>query len=469
MGNCPKVSVIIPAHNGAEYLGAAIQSVLDQTYSLFELIVVDDASQDDTSMVVAQFMDYRLKYIALRQNRGASYARKTGLLASTGKIIFFLDQDDLFHPEKLALHVAYHEKFPHVGFTYNAYFNLNHSSSTIRDIRQPPHPVALADLVGGMPIPPSLWVVKRNWALLEELWDENTFFHGREIVFCSRLFMAGGEFAWVDEVLNYRRYHAGRVYDNLVAKCEAELTCQEIVFADPRCPDEVLALRDMASAKIYLLWAYLALFQEELSLGQDLLRKALQLRPNLLAGNPCQLTLFILTYSIDSENANHETILRRIFNQFPPELSHIADQIEWAEAQGYLLKGTRAVMWNRPEDGSKHFEQAMRRDAQLDRITIEMITAQLLDYEAAFGVDATDKVIHNLALCLEQIVSQDGVHSLKGNYSLNRVFQSYRNGAYKEVPRKVLQALMTDPKYLVDRGLLSILLRSTVHILTGSS
>jgi glycosyltransferase involved in cell wall biosynthesis len=94
----PTVSVIIPAYNGAEFLAATIQSVLDQTYSNFELIVVDDASTDDTSQVVQQFDDPRVKFIQHQENQGSDVARHTGLQASSGEIIAFLDQDDLFHP-----------------------------------------------------------------------------------------------------------------------------------------------------------------------------------------------------------------------------------------------------------------------------------------------------------------------------------------------------------------------------------
>lgn len=464
----PQVSVIIPVYNGAKHLGEAIQSVLDQSYTDFELIIVDDASQDDTLDVVRHFDDPRLKCIVHEQNRGVDQARKTGLRVSAGEIIAFLDQDDLFHPEKLAAHVELFKANPEIGFTYNAYFNLNHSSATIRDIWRPPQFITLADLVLGFPVPPSVWVLRRDWALREELWDESTFFRGREIVFCSRLFMAGCKFAMVNRALNYRRYHSGRVFDNLAAKCEAELTCQEIVFADPRCPDGVLALRNIAAANIYLLWAYVAFVQEETGLGQEYVRKAVHLHPPLINGEPCGLTKFLLIYSIDDEDASHEALLGKIFDQFPSELATVSHQYRWAVSHGYLLKGTRAVMWDRQEDGRRYFDQAVRLGAQIDEPVMQTVTAQLLDYEVEFGADATDKVVRDLAQCLERIDSRDSVRLLRGRYLLNRAFRSYRTGEYGRVPGDVFQAVIRNPKYLANRGVLSILLRSTANMRVGS-
>ena len=91
------VSVIIPTYSGASFLGKAIRSVLDQTYPNFELIVVDDKSPDNTEEVVKQFDDPRIKYVRHETNQGAASARRTGCRASSGEIIAFLDQDDLFH------------------------------------------------------------------------------------------------------------------------------------------------------------------------------------------------------------------------------------------------------------------------------------------------------------------------------------------------------------------------------------
>lgn len=95
------VSVIIPTYNRADYIGKAIQSVLDQTWQNFEIIVVDDGSEDNTRQVVEGVGDSRIRYICLDQNGGASHARNEGIRLAESEFIAFLDSDDEWMPEKL--------------------------------------------------------------------------------------------------------------------------------------------------------------------------------------------------------------------------------------------------------------------------------------------------------------------------------------------------------------------------------
>lgn len=97
----PTVSVVIPTYNRAHLVGRAIQSVLNQTYQDFEIIVVDDGSTDNTEEVVKSFNDPRIRYIRHDQNRGGSAARNTGIKMARGEYIAFQDSDDEWLPEKL--------------------------------------------------------------------------------------------------------------------------------------------------------------------------------------------------------------------------------------------------------------------------------------------------------------------------------------------------------------------------------
>lgn len=101
------VSVVMPTHNRENLLPRAINSVLKQTYKNWELIIVDDASKDNTSQVVSDFIirDSRVKYYKLETNQGACVARNKGIEESGGKYITFLDSDDEYLPEKIELQV----------------------------------------------------------------------------------------------------------------------------------------------------------------------------------------------------------------------------------------------------------------------------------------------------------------------------------------------------------------------------
>ncbi|WP_407315699.1 glycosyltransferase family 2 protein [Pseudomonas sp. nanlin1] len=101
-----RVSIITPSYNAEKLIGRTIQSVLDQTFSAWEMIVVDDCSTDGTREVVQGYAskDPRIKLVALPQNKGAPAApRNVGVSQATGDWIAFLDADDIWHPQKLEL------------------------------------------------------------------------------------------------------------------------------------------------------------------------------------------------------------------------------------------------------------------------------------------------------------------------------------------------------------------------------
>ncbi|MCP4681181.1 MAG: glycosyltransferase family 2 protein [Desulfobacterales bacterium] len=106
------VSVIIPTFNRAEKVSRAISSVLAQTFMDLEIIVVDDGSTDGTKDAMSQF-EGRISYIAHSGNRGVSAARNTGIGRSTAPLIAFLDSDDYWLPEKLAVQAAFFKADPH--------------------------------------------------------------------------------------------------------------------------------------------------------------------------------------------------------------------------------------------------------------------------------------------------------------------------------------------------------------------
>lgn len=104
----PKVSVVIPCYNGEKFIGDAIESVLNQTYQDFEIIVVDDGSTDNSKSVIEHYLvDDRVKFIQHQQNRGIPAARNAGIRIATGQYIAFLDQDDKWMRQKLQLQVHF--------------------------------------------------------------------------------------------------------------------------------------------------------------------------------------------------------------------------------------------------------------------------------------------------------------------------------------------------------------------------
>ncbi|MFQ5509847.1 MAG: glycosyltransferase family 2 protein [Leptospirillia bacterium] len=108
----PRISVIIPAYNRAATIRRALDSVLAQTLGDFELIVVDDASTDDTVVLVESFSDPRIRLLRHATNRRAAAARNTGIRAARGRYLAFLDSDDEWLPDKLEVQLAALEAAP---------------------------------------------------------------------------------------------------------------------------------------------------------------------------------------------------------------------------------------------------------------------------------------------------------------------------------------------------------------------
>lgn len=104
------VSIIIPVYNSEKYIEETIQSCLDQTYSHFEVIIVNDGSKDSSEDIIQRFEDNRIKYFKIK-NSGPCFARNYGISKATGKLFQFLDADDVLHHEKIESQVRMYALF----------------------------------------------------------------------------------------------------------------------------------------------------------------------------------------------------------------------------------------------------------------------------------------------------------------------------------------------------------------------
>ncbi len=131
----PTVSVIIPTYNRSKLSKEAIESVLRQSYTDLEILVIDDGSTDDTRLVVEQISDSRVKYY-YKDNGGQSSARNLGLARAKGKYVAFLDEDDLWPPEYLEIVINQLESNKDYGATYTRVIE-QHPDGTKREMSTP--------------------------------------------------------------------------------------------------------------------------------------------------------------------------------------------------------------------------------------------------------------------------------------------------------------------------------------------
>ncbi|MEW6570513.1 MAG: glycosyltransferase [Nitrospirota bacterium] len=171
----PKVSIIIPTFNRAEFLRSAIKSVLNQTFQDFEIIVVDDASKDNTREVVDRFHDSRIKYLYHNNNGGEAHARNTGMMNSNGQYIAFLDDDDEWLPDKLRLQVDLLDRSSvKCGLVYTGYVAIDRINEKILLRRFPVKRGEVQEeiLVGNFIGAPSTVVLRRECIERVGLFDE---------------------------------------------------------------------------------------------------------------------------------------------------------------------------------------------------------------------------------------------------------------------------------------------------------
>jgi glycosyltransferase involved in cell wall biosynthesis len=114
----PRVSVIIPVYNGSRTIAEALDSVFSQTFDAYEVIVINDASQDHPVELLESYGS-RIKLVSLMENRGQSAARNLGASLAQGEYLAFLDQDDVWYPRKLERQVGILDQHPEVGLVYS--------------------------------------------------------------------------------------------------------------------------------------------------------------------------------------------------------------------------------------------------------------------------------------------------------------------------------------------------------------
>jgi glycosyltransferase involved in cell wall biosynthesis len=137
MKETPLVSVVIPTYNKAQTIEATVKSVLRQTYPSVEIILVDNGSTDSTREIISGLAKsvVGLRVINPAENLGPSNARNIGIRDSSGRYIFLLDGDDLFHPNKIELQVAFMQANPDYALSVTSYLTCASDRSNLRHIK----------------------------------------------------------------------------------------------------------------------------------------------------------------------------------------------------------------------------------------------------------------------------------------------------------------------------------------------
>jgi glycosyltransferase involved in cell wall biosynthesis len=351
----PKVSVIIPTYNRADFLPRAIESVLEQTYADFELVIVDDGSTDETADVVARYADPRIRY-HWQENQERSAARNEGIALSQGAYVTFLDSDDWYLPCKLACQAAVLDADPEVGMVASGWSKVDSSGRTIKEYRpwlQCPAPVALDWLLCG------LTVVGANMVRREHLdrvgGFDSELLRTEDTYLWFHLVWSGCDTGWAEEMVMMQRVHPENSAGDGRRMRDWTLKMLSKVYALPGVEAALGPVKDQVLATGYLngsLRLYAAGCVDE---AKEDLSRAVQLDPSLLDRGGEKLLQAIWSHANDPYTVNPEGFVYVVLDHLPTEVTRLAwrrrfavsgiwiDRAFHAYQQGYVAEARRAV------------------------------------------------------------------------------------------------------------------------------
>jgi teichuronic acid biosynthesis glycosyltransferase TuaG len=210
----PLVTVIMPVFNAANYVAEAIGSILNQTYTNWELIIINDGSTDSSEEIIMQYSDRRVKYIR-QLNAGVSRARNKGLEEMKGDFFCFLDADDTLPPDSISTRVSLFED-KKIDFVDGTVIIFNYEMTKSRSIYRPNYigpPLHEIIKLTGSCFFGITWMVRRK-AQIHYHFDE-TMSYAEDLWFFTHLAFLGGNYSYVPNSVYNRRVSSGSAMSDL--------------------------------------------------------------------------------------------------------------------------------------------------------------------------------------------------------------------------------------------------------------
>lgn len=319
----PRVSVVIPAYNGALFIGEALESLLNQSRPADQIIVVNDGSTDETAEILRGYAD-KIQIID-QPNAGVAAARNRGLAAAEGDLVAFLDQDDLLLPDKLQQQVDCLAQHPGAGMLHSGWRLVDAAGRKLSDV-EPWHDLPVLDSAGWirrMPVLFSAMLFRRDWLLRVGGLSER-FRQVCDVELIQRLVLAGCESVWLPQItVLYRQHEANDSRNTLVQAAEC-WAVQDELFARADLP---LELRQLESESRYYnaVWIAWRLYHtQRLEEMARYLELAFRYRPGTWTEAMLQWIELFKTYEVSYGQSL--------------DLAALLGSAEWQRLTGRLLK-----------------------------------------------------------------------------------------------------------------------------------
>lgn len=242
------VSVVIPFRGRVDWLLAAIDSVLRQTFQDFEVIVVDDGSLEAPALDL--LLDHRVRYVR-QERRGASAARNRGIALANGKYVAFLDADDLFHSEKLQVQVAVMEANPQHVLSHTSYSRIDAMGTYVEDVASGSFTGAVyPSIVTSCPIATPTVMVRRDALLAGDLRFDESVDRGEDVIMWVDIARRAGVLG-IDRSLSSVRMHGANAALDPSSQFSAGIVILKHAFRSDRSFGLVFRRRAMARVSLH--------------------------------------------------------------------------------------------------------------------------------------------------------------------------------------------------------------------------
>lgn len=326
----PRVSVVIPTYNRADLLPFTLESALSQSFKDCEIIVIDNASADETPQLMERYAG-RVRYIRKPVNKGLVDSYNMGFREAAGEFIMLLDSDDTIHPTMLEKQVSYLDRNQRADLVRTAGFYVDINGDKIARMRVAPSGPGrqmLESLVfGNFEMCGSILYRKRTIDLIGPE-DENLPVYG-DWDYSLRLALQNCHFGFIPQPLFFYRFHAGNSMKWVSAVESASNTILDKLFSNPDLPPLIKPMRKAAEAQAYLFLAYSFYATKSPAEAQRCMLRAHRDHPEWQR-NPASMLDALLDYSLYMHMVDLDQFPGYVMANLPAELQALrAHEAAW--------------------------------------------------------------------------------------------------------------------------------------------
>jgi glycosyltransferase involved in cell wall biosynthesis len=451
----PLVSIIVPTYNRSRLLVEAINSALNQTYRQVEVIVVDDGSPDDTPAVAAQFGG-RIQYIC-QQNAGVSAARNRGFSESKGEFVCFLDDDDVYFEDKIALQVDALLRHPDTPVANGNYYYMSQAGRLLSHNGLLPAHDAFRNLLLSNFVWMSAPLIRRDALLKVGLFNLE---HSLAADLDMWLRLAGlNDFVCIQKPVGAYRLQQESMSTNAAL---AERDCMAVLhkaYKRLSGTPEDHETRMQSEARWRMWFGANYLNAGKIEDFQRNFKRAIECAPELFADR-IFMTKRLAENALNDRVQDTHIFCKALFDNLPAELDCIHSYREEVECRIDLYRAMSEVDSGDPERGILLLKAAMESNPILQKNPA--LFKNMLFESAMCSRDGSAMFFERMRRSLpkDDAILRQVLDKSRSDVNVWEGYVAYQNGMYSDARANLLAGIMRRPAWLKNKGIVKALMHS---------